>query len=101
MIEHDIQNLIRLKLSDEGYTVFRVNVGKFKMADGRWFDCGLPRGFSDLIAFKDGKTVFIEVKKPGGKVREDQINFLNRMKEQGFAAGIVHSVEEAIELVNS
>jgi hypothetical protein len=43
MTEHDIQNSIRLKLSELGYCVFRVNVGKFETADGRWFDTGLPK----------------------------------------------------------
>ena len=68
MTEQDIMNSIRLKLSEIGFTVFRANVGKIKLSDGRWFDTGLPKGFSDLFAVKDGKAYFIEVKKPGGVV---------------------------------
>ena len=45
MTEQDIMNSIRIKLSEMGFTVFRANVGKFKLADGRWFDVGLPKGF--------------------------------------------------------
>lgn len=100
MTETDIMNSIRIELSGRGYTVFRANVGKFKMGDGRWFDTGLPKGFTDLFAVKDGRAYFIEVKKPGGKVREEQINFIKKMRENGCIAGIAYSVEEAVELVS-
>ena len=99
MTEQDIQNSIRLKLSEMGFTVFRINVGRFQMKDGRWFDTGVPKGFSDLEAVKDGRVYFIEVKKPGGKVRPDQVEFINRMREQGCRAGVAFSVEEAVEIV--
>lgn len=101
MTETDIMNSIRIKLSENGYTVFRANVGKFKMADGRWFDVGLPKGFSDLFAVKNGRVFFLEVKRPGGHVRDEQINFLEQMRKRGCVAGVVHSAEEAIKLVTS
>ena len=98
--EHDIQNSIRLELSNRGYCVFRINVGKVKMADGRWFDTGLPCGFSDLLAVRDGKAFFIEVKNKTGRVRKDQINFLSKMREiYGCRAGIARSVDDALRLV--
>lgn len=101
MTEQDIMNSIRLKLSEIGFAVFRANVGKIKLSDGRWFDTGLPKGFSDLFAVKDGKIYFIEVKKPGGKIRPEQTTFIETMKNRyGCKAGIVHSVEEAISLVS-
>jgi hypothetical protein len=31
-----IQNQIRVALSKAGHTVFRINVGKVKMQNGRW-----------------------------------------------------------------
>ena len=100
MTETDIMNLIRVKLSEIGLTVFRANVGKIKLSDGRWFDTGLPKGFSDLFAVKDGKAYFIEVKKPGGTVSPEQINFIDQMQKRGCIAGIAHSTEEAIKLVS-
>ena len=99
--EHDIQNEIRLELSKQGYTVFRVNVGKVKMHDGRWFDTGLPKGFSDLMAIKNGQTSFIEVKDAKGKPSQDQILFLKRMKEQGCKAGVARSVADALAIVTA
>ncbi|MDO5559398.1 MAG: VRR-NUC domain-containing protein [Oscillospiraceae bacterium] len=101
MTETDIMNLIRMNLSEAGFVVFRANVGKMKLPDGRWFDTGLPKGFSDLFAVKDGRIYFIEVKKPGGIARPEQINFISQMKKHGCIAGIAHSVEEAFKLVNA
>jgi len=39
--EHRIQNEIRLALSDS-CVIFRVNVGKVRTPDGRYFDAGVP-----------------------------------------------------------
>lgn len=98
--EHDIQNSIRLKLSELGYAVFRINSGKIRMADGRWFDTGVPKGFSDLIAVKGGRIFFLEVKTETGKASPEQIKFLATMRDRyGCIAGIVRSVEEAVDLV--
>ena len=97
--EHQIQDNIRLALSQKGFAVFRTNVGRVRMSDGRYFDTGLPKGFSDLIAIKDGKITFIEVKTPIGKASPEQINFIMCMKKQyGCKAGVCRSVEDAIEL---
>lgn len=99
MNEQDIQNSIRVALSKIGYVVFRMNVGKVKLADGRWFDTGLPKGFSDLVALKDGKVYFLEVKYGKNKASPEQLNFIEQMKKRGCVAGVVYSVEDAIKLV--
>lgn len=102
MTEHEIQNSIRLKLSELGYAVFRANVGKFQTKDGRWFGTGLPKGFSDLFAIKNGKIYFLEVKAETGKPTAEQLNFLAVMRDRyGCVTGIVRSVEEAVKLVDS
>lgn len=98
--EHDIQNAIRLKLSELGYAVFRINSGKVRMADGRWFDTGVPKGFSDLIACKGGKIYFLEVKTETGKASPEQLNFLAVMRDRyGCVAEIVRSVDDAVRAV--
>jgi Holliday junction resolvase len=100
MTEHDIQNAIRLKLSELGYAVFRINSGKVKMADGRWFDTGVPKGFSDLIACKGGRVYFLEVKNETGKASADQLSFLAVMRDRyGCVAEIVRSVDDAVRVV--
>lgn len=100
MNEHSIQNLIRIELSKLGYAVFRINSGKVRMSDGRWFDTGVPKGFSDLIACKDGRIAFIEVKTETGKASPEQLNFIEQMKTRyGCQAGIARSVEDAVRIV--
>lgn len=98
--EHDIQNEIRLALSERGYCVFRINSGKVKMADGRWFDVGVPKGFSDLVAIKNGKVSFLEIKTDTGRPTEEQLNFIKQMQYRyGCRAGIARSVEMALGIV--
>lgn len=100
MTEHSIQNAIRLRLSELGFCVFRANVGRFQTKDGRWFDTGLPKGFSDLFAVKDGRVYFLEVKTETGKVRPEQVQFLAVMRDKyGCVAEIVRSVEDAVRTV--
>ena len=98
--EHKIMNEIRLGVADECIT-FRANVGKVRTPDGRYFDTGLPVGFSDIFGVRksDGKAVFIEVKTKSGKVSENQENFIDKMKENNALAGICRSVEDAKNLL--
>ena len=100
MREADIQNLIRIELSKYAI-VFRANVGKVRMADGRFFDTGLPKGFSDLFGLRksDGKLFFLEVKDANGKLRKEQEHFLEQMSEYDVITGVAISAEEAIEIV--
>lgn len=100
MTEMDILRSIRLALSELGYCVFRINSGKIKTEDGRWFDVGVPKGFSDLLAIKDGKAYFIECKTEHGKPTAEQLNFIKQMRTRyGCRAGIARSVEDALEIV--
>lgn len=99
--ESNIQNSIRLALVPYAI-VFRANVGVFKTADGRTISSGLPKGFSDLFGFRksDGKMFFIEVKNEKGRLREDQIHFIEAMKKNGAIAGVARSPEQAISIIN-
>ena len=96
-----IQNQIRVGLSKAGHAVFRVNVGKVKMQNGRWFETGVPKGFPDLFGFRpDGRIFFIEVKNEVGKLRPEQKIFIEQMRKRGALAGVARSVEDAMEIVN-
>lgn len=96
MNETDLMNEIRLDLSEKGFATFRANVGKVKLLDGRWFDTGLPKGFSDLFAIKDGKIYFIETKVKPNKPTKEQLNFLAVMNDRyKCRGGVAYSVEDA------
>jgi hypothetical protein len=100
MREQDIQNQIRLALNEYAI-IFRTNVGKVRLPDGRFFDTGLPKGHSDLAGFRksDGKAVYIEVKTDKGRLRPEQKKFLETMKQYPVIAGVARSAEEAIKIV--
>lgn len=101
--ESAIQDSIRVALAQAGYVVFRANVGKFKKADGRWFDAGLPSGFTDLFGYKpeNGRVFFLEVKTPKGKRQADQVAFANGLRDKHVIYGTVRSAEEAVGIVKN
>ena len=98
MNETDLMNEIRLALSKTGFAVFRANVGKFKLNDGRFLSTGLPKGFSDLFAVKNGRVYFIEVKVKPNKPTGEQLSFIEQMKEKGCGAGVAYSIEDAFKI---
>ena len=69
--EHAIQNKIRIAIAPY-CDIFRINVGAGFTKDGRYFNTGVPPGFSDLFGVRksDGRAVFIEVKTPYQKTAE-------------------------------
>ena len=101
--EQAIQDSIRVALAQEGYVVFRTNVGKVKTADGRWFDTGLPTGFPDLMGYKpeNGRIFFIEVKTKTGRRRKDQVAFANGLKNKNVIYGVCRSADEAVAIVRN
>ena len=55
------------------------------------------KGVSDIIAFKDGKAVFLEVKTAKGKQTRNQEQFQQDVTRAGMLYKIVRSVEEAVD----
>lgn len=98
----DLSNAVRLALSGAGHMVFRANVGKVRMADGRWFDTGLPKGFADLFGHRasDGRAFYIEIKAAGDRLTQDQAKFLEVMRQRGALTGVARSVEDALSIVS-
>ncbi|MGL6009003.1 MAG: VRR-NUC domain-containing protein, partial [Culicoidibacterales bacterium] len=87
--EQKIQNEILIVLSRAGWLPLRLNSGTFKSFDGLRIIKGCPKGTPDLIAFKNGKSIFIEVKTKHGRVSAEQSHMHKILKEKGM---IVHVV---------
>lgn len=100
MVEHNIQNKIRIWCGEHNILCFRCNVGKVKMENGQWFDTGLPEGFSDLIILTNKTIYFCEVKTKTGKQREAQIKFMNKIREYGYNYFVARSIEDVKEAIN-
>ena len=100
MREHEIQNEIRAALAPFA-VVFRANVGRVRTPDGRYFDTGLPAGFSDLFGFRksDGRMFFIEVKTADGRLSEKQRHFIGTMQSCGAIAGVARSPGDALKII--
>jgi hypothetical protein len=97
--ETEIQNRIRLECSDIAI-LFRINVYEGKTESGQYIKSAI-KGYSDLSGYRksDGKAVFIEVKKPGGKIRPEQINFIKIARQYGCLSGFAYSVEDARNII--
>ena len=100
--EHKIQSDILVAVSAHRCTVFRTNVGKVRLPDGRWFNTGLPKGHPDLYGFKwsNGKVFYLEIKNAKGKPRKDQIRFHKMLTRHQIIHGIARSVSDALAIVD-
>lgn len=59
---------------------------------------GAYKGISDLIALKEGKVLFIELKSPKGKLSPYQEAFKQAVESYGGAYIVVRSVDDLMEL---
>lgn len=107
MYETEIQNKIRLLLSQQGFIIFRNNVGAWKHPNGQWIKYGLCEGSSDLIGWRSliitpdmvGKQiaqfVAIETKRPKkSKISQSQSHFIHVVQKSGGLGIIASSVED-------
>jgi hypothetical protein len=58
---------------------------------------GLVKGFPDMLAMFDGRTLCLEFKSGTGQPSDDQIETLNKLHRLGFSVGIFRSADSAIE----
>lgn len=96
--ETNIQKEIMLELSKYGVPI-RQQSGNFLTEYGGRVQVGIT-GISDILFCKNnGKIAWLEVKTKKGKPSDEQKNFIEVMQSMGFCAGIVRSVEDAINLI--
>ena len=97
-----LQNQIIVALCKNGCVARNHTVGQFYTKYGSIVNVG-HHGESDITGHRisDGRAIYIEVKLPGEHPREDQKKFLQAMANTGAIAGVAHSIEEALEIVES
>lgn len=78
--EQQIQSKIKKYAEGKGWIVIKT----IKLSEA---------GYPDLFMFKNGKTLFIEVKKPGGVVSPLQELRQRQLRQQGFNCEIIDNLE--------
>lgn len=102
MSEGEIQKAIMDYLVILGHFPIRINTMGVPKWNGKQFD-GFRKspnvGVADILCVMkgSGKLFAIEVKKPGGKVSDDQQAFLQRVADQGAYAMVAYSVDDVAE----
>lgn len=113
MREAALQNEIRAALGARGVHVFRSNVvsgwhgrvvsqsgGRVTLEGARLVTSGLPHGWPDLTGWTaDGRMIALEVKTPRGRLSPEQARLLEVMRACGVIAGVVRSVDDALDLL--
>lgn len=99
--ETKLQNQIIAALCNHGCVARNHTVGQFYTKYGSIVNVG-HHGEADIFGHRiwDGRALYIEVKLPGEHPRPDQRKFLEAMAATGALAGVAHSVEEALAIVN-
>lgn len=99
VLEHDIQNEIRIWCGEHNLLAIRINVGLFRTFYGnRIVDAGPPSGWPDLQIFdNNGRIIFCECKAQYGRVREDQKKIHEELKKRGFKVIVPKSLEDFTE----
>lgn len=100
--ETKLQNQIIAALCANGCVARNHTVGQFYTKYGGLVHIG-KHGESDIMGHRiaDGRAIYIEVKLPGEHPRDDQKKFLTAMQRTGAIAGVAHSVEEALRIIEN
>lgn len=105
--EHTLQNAIEDYLVFKNWLVIRINSGAIKTDNGffRCYkviakNCNMTAGISDLIAMKNGKVLFIEVKTDKGKQTEFQKEFQKVCLKHNQTYLIIRNIDELIKIEN-
>jgi len=99
--ESNVLDAVCEYLHKQGHFFFRVNnVGVYDTVKGihrtppKW----AMKGVSDVILVWKGKTYFIEIKSPVGKLSPDQIAFQAHVEDNDVDYFVVRSIDEIMRL---
>ena len=85
--ESDIRKLTRDYLRIKGWFVFHLLQG-----------LGCYRGVTDLVAIKNSRVLFIELKKPGGRQTSKQKDFQALVEAHGGKYFLVDCYEDLLKI---
>lgn len=104
MSESDLIRSIRDRLALMGYWVLRHNAGAIVLGAGksRRMLRGVEAGTPDLqVLMTVGRSVWLEVKTPKGRVSKRQAEWHARARRLGHLVFVVRSVDDAVQTVRA
>lgn len=84
MSEQKIQNKIIKRLEQEGFYVIKLITTN-------------KNGIPDLIAIKENETIFIEVKRPDGKLSEIQKVRIQELRSKNIKVKVLCGIEQEFQ----
>jgi hypothetical protein len=104
-LEKDIQNAVCEYLALRGHFFYRQNNTPIFQRDGKGggFFRAMPKyaikGVPDILLIRDGGYVcYLEIKRPSGKLSDDQMEFQKRSRLAGAEYHVIKSVDQLIEI---
>lgn len=76
-----------------------LNVGQFKLPDGRYFNTGVPKGFPDLHLIGKGWVAYVETKIHPRKPTSEQLEWLALLNSRNIPAKCVYSLDEFVDFI--
>ena len=80
-----------------GVLVWREQCGQVRVRRGYMHLA--PAGTPDIVGHVNGRFLALEVKRPKGKERPEQLVFIEKARRAGCIVGVVRSVDEAVRIV--
>jgi len=101
--ESAVQKAIVKALDAAGWMVIRINSSVNQTDDGRYLRAyyiqplGAAKGHADLVAYRNGRAVFLEVKTATGRQSDSQKAFEGCCRRYGMEYYIVRTPQEALD----
>jgi len=101
-VKRAIVDRLQLAKNQGQLTYFRMNAGGTVVneEDHRYFYQGCPKGTAAYLVLKKGRTIFLELKRPGGKQTKAQKEFEAMVKEHDAEYYLVDSVDKLEEVLD-
>lgn len=96
--ESDIQHVIIAALHVKGYMVRRINNIGVPLKSGG-FRPSPNKGIPDIWFCGHGKHGWVEVKRPGGKVSQAQLDFGRELVKHGGMFILAFSLEDVVKVL--
>jgi hypothetical protein len=106
MSEQEIHRAVVAHLRQRGVKglvyVHPANGGYRRLAEAKVFSSmGVRPGASDLLLWHDSKFFALELKKPGGRPSETQLQFLADLEAAGGFCAIAEEIDQALQVLEA